>query len=194
VGEGDREAVEGASGPVTAFAWRAGNAILADAARKGARMIRGIHHVAINVHDLDRMLKFYTEGLGFEPTHPPRAWGGNALMDAAIDVPGSAGRSVMLRAGTCYLELFEFAAPQPNVTQPLRPFDKGYTHFCVEVTDIAGVCERLTRCGMSFHDDPIDFGPARAIYGRDPEGNLIEVQELLDVPDMGFAALKPLER
>jgi hypothetical protein len=35
---------------------------------------------------------------------------------------------------TC--RLFQFAAPDPASTRPLRPFDKGYTHFCVDVTDI----------------------------------------------------------
>jgi glyoxylase I family protein len=153
-------------------------------------MIRGIHHVAINVHDLDRMLQFYVEGLGFEPTHAPRRWQESALVDAAIDVRGSAGRSVMLRAGTCYLELFEYSEPQPNVTAPLRPFDKGYTHFCIDVTNIADAIDRLKRSGMTFHDDPVNFGPARAIYGRDPEGNLIEVQELEDVTGMTLEALK----
>jgi catechol 2,3-dioxygenase-like lactoylglutathione lyase family enzyme len=155
-------------------------------------MIRGIHHVAIHVHDLDRMLKFYTEALGFEPVHEPRAWRENALIDTAIDVKGSAGRSVMLRAGTCYVELFQYTEPKPNVTKPLRPFDKGYTHFCVDVTNIAEACERMKRCGMTFHDDPVNFGPARAIYGQDPEGNLIEVQELDDVTGIRLEALKPL--
>ena len=45
-------------------------------------------------------------------------------------------RGAMLRAGTCYLEMFQFSAPEPESTRPLRPFDKGYTHFCVDVTDI----------------------------------------------------------
>jgi len=156
-------------------------------------VIRGIHHVAINVHDLDRMLKFYTEGLGFEATHQPRAWRENALVDAAIDVKGSAGRSVILRAGTCYLELFEYTEPQPHVTRPLSPFDKGYTHFCVDVTDIAEACESLKRHGMTFHEDPVNFGPAQAIYGRDPEGNLIEIQEIDDATGLGLGALKPIE-
>jgi catechol 2,3-dioxygenase-like lactoylglutathione lyase family enzyme len=157
-----------------------------------AIMIRGIHHVAINVHDFDRMLQFYTEAFGFEPTHAPQAWRENVLMDAAIDVKGSAGRAVMLRAGTCYLELFEYAAPEPSVTTALRPFDKGYTHFCLDVTDIADTCERLKAFGMTFHDDPVNFGPARAIYGRDPEGNIIEIQELEASTGMTLDELKPL--
>ena len=155
-------------------------------------MIRGIHHVAVNVRDFDRMLKFYVEAFGFEPTHKPMAWRNNARIDAAIDVTSSAGRSAVLRAGTCYFEIFEYAEPKPNVTTPLRPFDRGYTHFCVDVTDVAAACERLKTYGMTFHGDPVDFGPARAIYGRDPEGNIIEIQEVETTTGMTLDQLKPM--
>jgi catechol 2,3-dioxygenase-like lactoylglutathione lyase family enzyme len=153
-------------------------------------MIRGIHHVAINVHDFDRMFAFYTEGLGFSPVNPPGAWRENPLIDAAIDVDDSAGRMAMLRAGSCYLELFEYSSPSPGVTSPLRPFDKGYTHFCIDVTDAAAECERLVEFGLTVHGDPVDFGPARAIYGRDPEGNLIEIQELDEASGMTLESLQ----
>jgi catechol 2,3-dioxygenase-like lactoylglutathione lyase family enzyme len=155
-------------------------------------MIRGIHHVAINVRNFDRMLKFYTEALGFEMVGQPHAWRDNALLDAAIDVKGSAGRSAMLRAGTCYFELFEYAAPDPKVTEPLRPFDKGYTHICIDVTNAAESCERLKQFGMTFHDEPVDFRVARAVYGRDPEGNIIEIQELDDRTGMTLDRITPM--
>ena len=29
-------------------------------------MINGIHHVSVHVHDLPRMLKFYSEAFGFK--------------------------------------------------------------------------------------------------------------------------------
>jgi catechol 2,3-dioxygenase-like lactoylglutathione lyase family enzyme len=157
-------------------------------------MIRGIHHIAINVRDLDRMLAFYCEGMGFVPTHAPRSWRGNALIDAAIDVKGSAGRSAILRAGNCYLELAEYSAPQPAATAALRPFDNGYTHFCIDVTNIAETCERLKRYGMTFHDDPVDFGPAQAIFAQDPEGNLVEVQEIENETGLGIEGLELLSQ
>ena len=31
-----------------------------------SNVITGIHHVAVHVRDLDRMLKFYSEAFGFE--------------------------------------------------------------------------------------------------------------------------------
>jgi catechol 2,3-dioxygenase-like lactoylglutathione lyase family enzyme len=148
-------------------------------------MIRGIHHVAVHVRDLDRMIKFYRDAFGFEVVGEQFSWSDNAMLDQVLDVPGSAARGAMLRAGSCYMELFQFTAPQPVSTRPLRPFDKGYTHFCVDVTDIEQEYERLRTLGMTFgHPHPLDAGHVKTIYGRDPEGNVIEIQQT--APDCGF--------
>jgi catechol 2,3-dioxygenase-like lactoylglutathione lyase family enzyme len=141
-------------------------------------MIRGIHHVAVHVRNLERMVKFYREAFGFEMVGTEFSWRDSEMLDQILDVPGSAARGAMLRAGTCYLEMFEFSAPEPRSAQPLRPFDKGYTHFCVDVTDIEQEYVRLTALGMTFgHPSPIDVGHVKTVYGRDPEGNVIEIQQ-----------------
>jgi glyoxylase I family protein len=141
-------------------------------------MIRGIHHIAVHVRDLERMIRFYRDAFGFEVVGEEFSWRDNTLLDQLLDVPGSAARGAMLRAGSCYMELFEFSAPQPVSTRPLRPFDKGYTHFCVDVTDIESEYQRLHALGMTFgHPHPVDAGHVKSVYGRDPEGNVIEIQE-----------------
>ena len=145
----------------------------------GRKMIHGIHHVAIHVHDFDRMLRFYEEAFGFEVVGAGFNWKDSELVDQITDVPQSAGRGAMLRSGHGYLEMFEFSAPQPSSDRPLRPFDKGYTHFCLDVSDIEAEYVRLKELGMTFgHPHPLAFGSSlKAIYGRDPEGNVIELQE-----------------
>lgn len=141
-------------------------------------MIKGIHHVAIHVGDLDRMLKFYADAFGFELVGEKFSWRDNATIDRILDVPASAARGAMVRAGNCYIELFQFDAPDPASTRPLRPFDRGYTHFCVDVSDIERECERLRTLGMTFGDRiPVDMGHVKSLYGRDPEGNVIEIQQ-----------------
>lgn len=141
-------------------------------------MIRGIHHVSIHVHDLDRMIAFYRDAFGFELVGEEFSWKEEPVLDALIDVQGSAARGAMLRAGSCYIEMFEFQAPQGS-TRPLNPYDKGYTHFCVDVaSDIEGEYERLKGLGMTFGASaPIDMGHVKSVYGRDPEGNVIELQQ-----------------
>jgi glyoxylase I family protein len=148
-------------------------------------MIRGIHHVGINCRDMARMQKFYADAFGFQPVDEGFSWAGEPMMDHIVDVPGSAAKGVMLRAGTCYLELFEYSAPPPESPKPQRPHDLGYTHFCVDVTEIEKDIPFLISCGMTFNErEFVDVGHVKTIYGCDPEGNVIEVQQC--APANGF--------
>lgn len=148
-------------------------------------MIRGIHHISIHVNDLDRMMTFYSDAFGFRLVGEGFEWKDVEALDNILDVKGTAARGAMMRAGTCYIELFEFSAPAPDHTAPKRPNDKGYTHFCVDVTDIEAEYVRLSSLGMTFgHPAPIDMGHVKTVYGRDPEGNVIEIQQTADHSDM----------
>ncbi|MBW8755457.1 MAG: VOC family protein [Sphingomonadales bacterium] len=150
-------------------------------------MIRGIHHIGMNCRDIERMKKFYGEAFGFKPVDEDGfAWENEPMMDHIVDVKGSASKGIMLRAGTCYLEMFEYSAPQSELDKPLRPYDRGYTHFCVDVTDIENDIPFLEKCGMTFNDrDFVDVGHVKTLYGYDPEGNVIEVQQT--APGNSFA-------
>ena len=141
-------------------------------------MIRGVHHFAIHVHDMDRMIKFYNEAFGFEVVGEPFSWQNDEFIDRIVDVKGSAAKGAMLRAGTCYIEMFQYSAPPPQNEGPLRPSDRGYTHFCIDVTEMEKDIEHLRKCGMTFNErDFVDVGHVKTLYGYDPEGNVIEVQQ-----------------
>ena len=150
-------------------------------------MIRGIHHIGMNCRDLDRMKRFYGEAFGFKPVDEEGfAWADEPVMDHIVDVKGSAAKGIMLRAGTCYLEMFEYSTPQSDIERPLRPYDRGYTHFCVDVTDMENDIVYLEQCGMTFNDrEFVDVGHVKTLYGYDPEGNVIEVQQT--APGNSFA-------
>lgn len=55
-------------------------------------------------------------------------------------------------------------------------------HLCLEVVDIAAEYERLRTAGMSFHAPPPEVASngLKAVYARDPEGNVIELLEFTD--------------
>lgn len=149
-------------------------------------MIRGIHHIGINCRDMERMTRFYCEAFGFEPIDKDGfAWADEPVMDHIVDVKGSAAKGRMLRAGQCYIEMFQYLEPAPRSDEPLRPFDRGYTHFCVDVTDIETDIAHLTACGMTFNNrEFVDVGHVKTLYGYDPEGNVIEIQQC--APANGF--------
>ena len=149
-------------------------------------MISGIHHVAICTPDLDRLASFYTDICGFEPVMDT-SWNDRPIVDRMIGLDRSAARQIMLRAGNAFLELFEYSAPTPTPADPNRnPASHGYTHFCLDVVDIDAEYERLSANGMTFHAPPPtaeEMGGVarmRAIYGRDPDGNIVELQEVID--------------
>jgi hypothetical protein len=61
----------------------------------------------------------------------------------------------------------------------------------VDVTEIEQEFERLKGLGMSFNQPgPIDVGHVKTLYGRDPEGNLIEIQQTQADCDFPLANLK----
>ena len=156
-------------------------------------MIRGIHHVSVHVRDLGKMIAFYKAAFGFEVVGEHFAWKNEPIVDQLIDVPASAARGAMLRAGTCYIEMFQFEAPAPRPVSPLNPQDKGYTHFCVDVTDIEQEYQRLKGLGMTFGSpNPIDMGHVKSVYGRDPEGNIIELQQTAQHCDFRLDQLPPV--
>ena len=148
---------------------------------KGVNMLEGIkrfHHIAISTPNLERSLSFYCDLLGFEVMESfewDKAWG---AADQVTGLNDSAARDVMVKAGDFHWEIFEFSSPNPKPADPDRPVcDHGLTHFSFEVTDVQAVYERLKDNGMRFHSPPAKLGDlGMAAYGRDPDGNVIELQ------------------
>lgn len=153
-------------------------------------MIRGIHHVGINCRDIDRMIRFYQEAFGFTLVGE-FDWKDDPKLDLIVDVPNSAARGAMMRSGTVYFELFQYSQPAPESPDPKRPYDRGYTHICIDTDDIEADFPRLKAAGMDFRGrDWADMGHVRTLYGYDPEGNLIEVQQCMPGSGMGLDEAK----
>ena len=100
-------------------------------------------------------------------------------MNQITKLEASSGTLVILKAGNAFIELFEFATPEPMPSDPNRPVcDHGITHICLDVVDVDEEYERLKAAGMKFHCPPQDLADGRTTYGRDPDGNVIELLEL----------------
>lgn len=144
-------------------------------------MIKATNHVGISVADLDRAVKFYCDAFGMavvaQIAFDSQTESGR--YETILGIKGVAGRVALLKVGDTQLELFEFSTPVPRRAEASRPVsDHGISHFCIEVSDIEEMCERLREAGASFHCPPLEFfGRVKATYVRDPEGNVFEVIE-----------------
>ena len=141
-------------------------------------MILGLHHVALCVPDIDVGLAFYVDVLGAELVFRSH------LVDRpdaerVIGLLGIDAHVAMVRLGAAHVELWQYRTPAPqDLRAPANAL--GYPHIALSVRDIEGEHARLTAAGMNFVGPPVDLGRSRAVYGRDPFGNLIELYELLD--------------
>jgi len=152
-------------------------------------MINGIHHTAISVSDLDRAVKFYRDVLGFQVRTGDHWEVGTPEADTVVGLQNSAARFLMLWAGNTHIELFEYSSPTPTPRRPdTRVCDHGYTHICLDVSDIDAEYKRLAQIGMTFNGSPQSIMGVRTMYGRDPDHNVIEFQEVLDWPDLAMPA------
>lgn len=142
-------------------------------------MIRGIHHVAISTPDLDRLLEFYRDLLGFKEVMRFEWPKGTEQVNSILGLNDSSGRQAMLKAANLCIELFEFESPAPEPMDTNRPVcNHGHTHICLDVVDIHSVYQKLLAAGITFHAPPQEFEDMLATYGRDPDGNVFELQEI----------------
>jgi len=112
-----------------------------------------VHHVSINVPDVDVALAFYTDVLGgtVRSDRPDFGFGG-----AWIDL------------GANQLHLLE--ATVPAVLGQ---------HFAVQVADLDAAVAELRGRGVEV-GDPSPVGPGRQTFVSDPAGNTVELYELVD--------------
>jgi glyoxylase I family protein len=109
-----------------------------------------VHHVSINVDDVEAALRFYTDVLGFEPRadRPDFPFGG-----AWLDV---GGQQVHLIEGE----------PPPGLGQ----------HFAILVDDLDATVAELRGRDVDV-SDPRPVGTSRQAFVTDPAGNLVELHQ-----------------
>jgi glyoxylase I family protein len=110
----------------------------------------GVHHVSINVDDVEAALGFYVEVLGLVPR---------------TDRPGFGFGGAWLDAGGQQVHLIE-ATPPPGVGQ----------HFALLVEDLDGTVDELRRRDVDV-SDPKPVGSGRQAFVTDPAGNMVELHE-----------------
>jgi lactoylglutathione lyase len=134
-------------------------------------MIRSFH-VRLIVADFDGCFRFYRDTLGLEVT-----WGenddGSARGYASFRLPDGGSLSINDQAIVAPVVGFD--------TRERGEAVKDRAALIFEVEDVNAETERLQALGVAFETEPTaypGFG-IRAAHLRDPDGNLIEINELL---------------
>ena len=147
-------------------------------------MSASVHHVGLQVSDLDRAGAFYIAALGAHWMVLPLAFEGPGAVQA-MGHEGVKLRLAMLGLGDAMLELFEFTGDAvPDWARRAR--DARLPHLAVHVEDTDATLARVEAAGGTRLWPEVDrFGRARVIYVQDLDGNVVE---LLDKPPADIAA------
>jgi catechol 2,3-dioxygenase-like lactoylglutathione lyase family enzyme len=129
-------------------------------------------HVAVSVSDLDATVAFYGDAFGF-------------VVETTASFPTIGIRTALLRLPSgARLELAEssISVPRPPSAGPADAAKTlGYYHWALEVEDLELACEAAAQAGVACLVPPSNAvrEGMRYAYFADPDGNLIEVVELL---------------
>ena len=125
---------------------------------------KGIAHAAFKVTDMDKALRFYTQGLGFTQKFLLKDDNGRPWITYLEIVPGT------------FLELFYDYDGLSAQSQ--NDGHIGYLHLSIEVADIEGLRRELLARGVTL-DSEITRGKDNSdqLWISDPDGNRIEFME-----------------
>jgi catechol 2,3-dioxygenase-like lactoylglutathione lyase family enzyme len=140
-----------------------------------------VSHLGICVSDLDRSLRFYCEGLGFEEV---AAHDVGEEFAALMEVDGVRLRSRMIAKDGFTLELLGFDSPGVTGDGERRPMNRlGLTHLSLRVSDVeataatieafGGTVVRPSRTTLEMSGIRLDF-----LYCTDPDGVRVELMDL----------------
>lgn len=121
-------------------------------------MIKGIHHKAFQVVDMERSLEFYCSQLGFQKAFELEQSDGSPWIVYIKIAEGS------------FIELFYGGSGGEKVQ---------VDHICFEVEDIHETADELKEKGVSFAADIVQGKDYNyQFWVKDPDGNWLEFMEI----------------
>jgi catechol 2,3-dioxygenase-like lactoylglutathione lyase family enzyme len=143
-------------------------------------------HTCIVARDVDALAAFYTQVFDCVPVGPERLLSGSWLAQGT-GLRDADFRGVHLRLpggddddDGPTLELFGMTRRQPDVSPVVDR--AGLMHLAFSVDDIHATLDRLlaaggARLGEVAEASIVGVGAADFVYARDPEGNVVELQQ-----------------
>ena len=143
-------------------------------------MIVNIRHAGIVVKDLDAAIRFYGDLLGMKVMR--RMDESGVYIDNMTALQNVKVTTVKLAAPDGQLvELLAFRSHSSTVDNQRGIADQGLTHIAFTVDDLDRTYAALTKAGVVFNAPPqlSPDGYAKVTFCKDPEGNFLELVEVL---------------
>ena len=145
-------------------------------------MILETRHIGINVQDMDRALHFWRDVMGLEVEL--EVWNEGEFIDRLQNLEGVNVHIIKLAAadGSLIELLMDVAHPTPLPdAEHNRLCDRGIRHIAFTVADVGESYRILREEGCEVLGEPITSPDnyAKVFFARDPEGNLLEIVEVL---------------
>jgi glyoxylase I family protein len=130
-------------------------------------------HMGLCVTDLEKSLRFYCGGLGFELGGRFHITRQIAEVDAPVDLI-----SQFIRLEGLRIELLDYTSPGTFGTPHSRRNHLGLTHLSFVVDDVEARARELEAAGGTILQDtrnPPDDETLRILFVADPDGNRVEL-------------------
>jgi lactoylglutathione lyase len=96
------------------------------------------------VADLERSMRFYCEGLGFQKSRTHQV---GKEFAGTVEVPDPSLVAQFVERDGVALELLHWSEPRATGAASTRRNQLGFTHLAVRVDDVDAVARRLVACG-----------------------------------------------
>lgn len=139
-----------------------------------------LKHISLTARNMDRLTRFYRAVFGCEVRRPLTPLKGAAFAKGN-GLPGVEIRSVWLSlpGSDTFLELLDYSETTPRT--PPRVNEPGWGHLSFAVPDIHQTCAQIIEHGGAWQGEITNLGtdtaPFLAVYMRDPEGNILELEQ-----------------
>jgi len=146
--------------------------------------ILGLDHIVLRVHDMPRMLRFYTEVIGCDVERTLKDIGlvqlraGQSLIDL---IPADKGITDIHMARPDAARRVEAANEALNGSSERETRSRNMDHFClrVEPFDHSELINHLIKHGIVPSETRTRYGAdgyGPSLYINDPEGNVVELK------------------
>lgn len=132
------------------------------------------HHLGICVTDLERSLRFWVDGLGFETTMVPPV--GSEWADA-LEIGGDVEFTAhFVKKGGYEFELLHYTKPGSHGKPSAQRNQLGFTHLGVDVDDLDAAIDHLVAHGGTLIEGTrTKMGPMELVFIADPDGVRVEL-------------------